>query len=155
MKQALTYIVGCISLLTACQPEIPHEAEPGEVGLFPDYQEVTVPVNIAPLNFKLQEQADDARAIFASEEQQFVVKGKNGSFEIPASKWQDLLQSAVGKSLQVTIQVKRGTEWTEYAPFPIQVVSDKIDAYMNCGTGWGFISGIWKATRKRLFWKIR
>lgn len=127
------FIYVCLSLLlfSSCADSVKvNQTLQAYPAIFPDYTDVVIPPNIAPLNFKLQEEVEEARAIFASEEQQFVVKGKNGSFEIPASKWQDLLQSAVGKSLQVTVQVKRGTEWTEYAPFPVHVVSDKIDAYL-------------------------
>ena len=130
-KRLFIYVCLSFLLFSSCADSVKvNQTLQAYPAIFPDYTDVVIPPNIAPLNFKLQEEVEEARAIFASEEQQFVVKGKNGSFEIPASKWQDLLQSAVGKSLQVTVQVKRGTEWTEYAPFPIQVVSDKIDAYL-------------------------
>ena len=36
--------------------------------------------------------------------QQFEVKGEKGSIVIPPSKWKNLLESAAGDSIQVTVQ---------------------------------------------------
>lgn len=98
--------------------------------IFPDYAGVVIPPNIAPLNFALKDQDTDACAVFSFEGQQFEVKGKKGGFVIPASKWKKLLESAAGKSIQVTVQAKLGNEWVAYAPFSIQVAREKVDSYL-------------------------
>lgn len=98
--------------------------------IFPDYAGVVIPPNIAPLNFALKDMDTDARAVFSFEGQQFEVKGKKGSFVIPASKWKKLLESAAGNSIRVTVQAKQGNEWVAYAPFPIQVAREKVDSYL-------------------------
>ena len=38
---------------TACDIKLPEQVQAGDVQLFPNYESVTIPVNIAPLNFRL------------------------------------------------------------------------------------------------------
>lgn len=98
--------------------------------IFPDYAGVVVPPNIAPLNFRLKDLAVETRAVFSFEGQQFEVKGDNGSFTIPSSKWKKILEVAAGQSILVTVQAKQGDEWVAYAPFTIQVAQEKVDSYL-------------------------
>ena len=55
-RLSICWIIGCLLGLVACRPEVPAQAEQGETDVFPDYREVTVPVNMAPPNFKLVDQ---------------------------------------------------------------------------------------------------
>ena len=64
--------------------------------IFPDYNGVVIPPNMAPLNFALDDQDAGSRAVFSFGGQQFEVKGENGSIVIPPSKWKKLLESAAG-----------------------------------------------------------
>lgn len=93
--------------------------------IFPDYNGVVIPPNIAPLNFALNDQDAGSCAVFSFGGQQFEVKGEKGGFVIPPSKWKKLLESAAGNSIQVTVQVKQGNEWVAYSPFTIQVAAEK------------------------------
>ena len=98
--------------------------------IFPDYNGVVIPPNIAPLNFALNDQDAGSCAVFSFGGQQFEVKGEKSGFVIPPSKWKKLLESAAGNSIQVTVQVKQGNEWVAYSPFTIQVAAEKIDSYL-------------------------
>ena len=98
--------------------------------IFPDYNGVVIPPNMAPLNFALDDQDAGSRAVFSFGGQQFEVKGENGSIVIPPSKWKKLLESAAGDSIQVTVQVKQGNEWVAYSPFAIRVAPEKVDSYL-------------------------
>ena len=130
------YIIRCICLwmilgLMACSGPVRIqknlEVKPE---IFPDYVDVTIPPNIAPLNFALNDQDAGSCAVFSFGGQQFEVKGEKGGFVIPPSKWKKLLESAAGNSIQVTVQVKQGNEWVAYSPFTIQVAAEKIDSYL-------------------------
>ena len=55
-RLSICWIIGCLLELVACRPEVPTQAEQGETDVFPDYREVTVPVNMDPPNFKLVDQ---------------------------------------------------------------------------------------------------
>ena len=49
-----------ILLLGACSPQVPENAilQQTQVSISPDYNDLVIPCNIAPLNFKINEQAE-------------------------------------------------------------------------------------------------
>lgn len=98
--------------------------------IYPDYDGVTVPVNIVPLNFSLASAGEEARAIFSSAGQKVEVKAKKGQFVIPPSQWSKLLQSANGSAVAVVIQKKENDKWIEYAPFELYVAKEPVDPYI-------------------------
>lgn len=98
--------------------------------IFPDYARVTIPVNIAPLNFELKNSCDEARALFTCGSETITVQAKKGSFMIPASKWKNLLQLAAGKKITVTVLAKVDGEWMGYAPFQMDVANEPVDAWL-------------------------
>lgn len=98
--------------------------------IFPDYAGVTIPPNIAPLNFKLTGKTPKAKAIFSSEADTLEVNAKKGVFLIPPSSWKELLQSSVGKDIQVKILTLDQREWTGYPPFILHVAKQPVDSYL-------------------------
>ncbi len=102
-----------------------------QIAIFPDYTDVVIPPNIAPLNFKLaEEQKKDAYAFFETEDMKFEVKAKNSKFNIPDSDWQKLLQSAKGKKITVTICTKESSNWVAHTPFALYVANEPVDPYL-------------------------
>lgn len=68
--------------LTACGPDTAKEQSSQVPDIFPDYKNVTVPCNIAPMNF-MMEHASKIRADFYVDNRKlFTVSGKN-SINIP------------------------------------------------------------------------
>ena len=100
--------------------------------IFPDYMDVTIPQNIAPLNFKLVDTCsfEKAYAIFENGTQQLAVKAKKGKFSIPLSKWKKLLKDVSENTLRVSIRAKIQGEWVSYTAFRIFVASEPIDSYL-------------------------
>lgn len=97
----------------------------------PDYTGVTIPPNIAPLNFKLIEPSGRAQAaIFYSDQVSFEVRGKNGQFHIPRSRWASLLKASAGNGFTVTVCVQEEAGWMAYAPFKVEVAKEPIDPYL-------------------------
>jgi len=97
--------------------------------IFPDYIGVTVPVNIAPLNFKVNG-ATEMRADFSCEGVMLgTVMGKE-DIQIPEGKWHDWLVSAKDKNVEVTVSVwnNANPDGFRYAPFAFSVSADSIDA---------------------------
>ncbi|MDD2220108.1 MAG: hypothetical protein PHS63_08540, partial [Desulfoplanes sp.] len=74
----MRYLAGWILLLLlpACTGPVEIARTINELlSIFPDYREVTIPPNIAPLNFKLSETTDQAQAaIFETDGMQFEVR---------------------------------------------------------------------------------
>ncbi len=101
-----------------------------EASFYPDYKDVTVPFNIAPLNISLKE-LDDAQLIIESEKgEEFQVETNKGYFDIPQEKWTKLLNNNKGKSIKLTICTQIEGKWCAYTPFYINVAVEPIDKYI-------------------------
>ena len=98
--------------------------------IFPDYKDVTVPYNIAPLNFRINEEVDKCY-IQVSDEQGNVSEfyGKN-KVEFPESTWKALLQANQGKTISVSVATKKEGAWTQWAPFSIHIDQEAIDSHL-------------------------
>ena len=73
-------------LLTACKQEavVPTDSRPTTAALqmYPDYRDVTLPPNIAPLNFMVRNAADNYVATFEAKGRQVVAGREDGKIEI-------------------------------------------------------------------------
>lgn len=95
--------------------------------IFPDYIDVTIPSNIAPLNFKMAQNCSSMKAIFEGENgYSFVVSGKS-FLKIPEKKWTKLLAGNTDKTVSVTVSAKEDGKWFRYVPFKIMVSQYPID----------------------------
>ena len=129
MKQTLYILL--FFVLVSCSGSVVADKELEQIPeIFPDYVDVTIPTNIAPLNFVLVEKPEDARSFFSVENESFEVKASKGSFVIPVSKWKKLLRAAEGKQVEVKVLYKSGKDWVAYAPFYIHVAKETIDPYI-------------------------
>jgi hypothetical protein len=83
-----------VLLAVACASrELPADSLAQEVDIFPDYKEVTVPPNIAPLNFSVAEEGP-WRLVVEGNGASFGVKARQGLFRLPARKWRALLSAS-------------------------------------------------------------
>lgn len=127
---------GCLSmllgLLTSCSPQEPvsEQTLKGCPPIFPDYTGVTIPSNIAPLRFALEEEAEKAVAVISGRKDKLIVDAEDGSFLIPEKKWHELLESSVGDSLQVKVYVRKDGRWCMYEPFSWHISPDELDAFL-------------------------
>jgi len=118
---ALTAAFSCTSFpedaeRTGMQPDI-----------FPDYAGVTVPVNIAPLNFRLETACEKAVARLSSGSGSFTVAGPE--FDIPIKDWRMLTRA--GGSICVELASRVDGSWQVWEPFTIAVSPDTIDPYLT------------------------
>lgn len=115
---------------SSCQGGLPEASSVDSFpDIFPDYTEVTIPVNIAPLNFKVKE-VSPAIALFSIHGKTFRIDASKGVFDIPVGKWKELLHRAVGDSIQVRVYVEASGQWHQYKPFSIYVVPESIDSWL-------------------------
>ena len=98
--------------------------------IFPDYVDVTVPPNIAPLNFMV-DSVEDVVCLIASPVGEQTFGGDANKVEIREKEWHAMLASAKGHSLLVTVFAKRDGKWLAYKPFSIYVSEDEIDPYIS------------------------
>ena len=116
-------------LLVACGgPSVPTEYTQSKVqpAIYPDYKQVTVPVNIAPLSFEYDGQADEMVARYAIEDDEIVCNGQPDIDE-----WHALAEKAKGKAITVDVYTRKDDQWTRFKPFSIYVSPDSIDPYIS------------------------
>ena len=133
MKKHYLYII-CVCFIVlgifSCSDTVPVSKETSEKPiLYPDYADVTIPNNIAPLNFKIQNTHTEAFAVFCFEEVKLQVKEKKGQFHIPAANWKKLLRKATGKTIQVKLYAK-DKEWLSYPEFSLFIAQEPMDSYL-------------------------
>ena len=97
--------------------------------IYPDYRDVTVPVNIAPLTFEMDGVSDEMVARFSVGTHELVCGGEKVQPEI--DDWKQLLAEAVGRKIEVEVYSRQGDKWTRYRPFGIFVSKDSIDPYIS------------------------
>lgn len=128
--RSLLTATGCI-LLTACSHDIRIDHQNDCLPpISPDYTEVTLPPNIAPLRFSLPDSCGftDVRALFESGDEKVSVSARNGQIAISPSKWTRVLKAS--PSVSVRLQARRNGQWEEYAPFNLYIAKEKIDPYI-------------------------
>ncbi|MGN0280901.1 MAG: TolB family protein [Prevotella sp.] len=129
MKRIL-YAILTLCLIHSCTNESVRDAtqETAQPRIYPDYVDVTIPVNIAPLNFCMAD--EDALLIDA------VISDRHGnslhsqgeeSLDFDIGDWHRLLDENRGDSLTVTVSAKYDDGWHTYSPFFLSVSNDSID----------------------------
>lgn len=104
------------------------DAEPD---IWPDYTGVTVPPNIAPLNFLVDSVEDVVAQITPPQGETVAYGGNANKVQMDEDEWHAMLSSAKGKSLSVTVYAKKDGKWSAYKPFSIHVAEEEIDPYVS------------------------
>jgi Tol biopolymer transport system component len=99
--------------------------------IFPDYTGITIPVNIAPLNFEVIEDGETFIALFEGDNGTTIkLRAKKRTFRIPPGKWDKFIQANQGSQISVKVFRKSQMQWSGFEPFQIQVASEPIDPYV-------------------------
>ena len=131
MKLKTILYISCCTLLAACGgPSVPEVfTESKELPkIYPDYTDVTIPINMAPLTFELDEQADEMIARFAVGDKEIVCADKA---QPDMDDWRTLAEKAKGGAITVDVYARQDDQWTHYKPFSIYVSPDSIDSYLS------------------------
>ena len=115
-------------LFTGCTPTPENVQKSNELPpIYPDYCNVTIPQNIAPLNFLLRGHCEALEVKVGS--LTLNASGNEAVFDI--DDWKALMQQSAGQTLSVTITALIDGRWTAYKPFEWQVVKDEVDPYLT------------------------
>ena len=129
MKKLISALA--LLLLVACGPSIPDDytASRSLPDIYPDYIDVTIPVNIAPLTFEMENPSDEMVARYTIDDEQLVCGGK--AIQPDIDNWQRLLTKACGRNLKVEVFANYDGQWIGYKPFTIKVSPDSIDTWIS------------------------
>ena len=130
------FLAVALLLLSSCagHPDVPSSSKEAKSlpAIYPDYCNVTVPYNIAPLNFMLpidEYEACVARLTMPDGQQQ--TYGHGVKVQIPESEWHEMLNVSKGKSIKVEVWGQKEGEWLSFSPFEIRVAEEPIDEYVS------------------------
>lgn len=139
MRLSRTYLVtvfAALLLLAGCgDPAAPSPDTVSDtpVGLYPDYADVTFPVNIAAPSFEpVAEGADKAHMLVGIEgsEPEISVEGRGLALAAPLDRWHSLLGRAAGKRIYFRILTRRDGRWTQHPDVMASVSADSIDSHL-------------------------
>lgn len=133
MKRVSVYMLGLLAacLFGSCQSSGSERKVGEDAPVFPDYRGVTIPANIAPLNFVLRNQPERVEVSLQGKTADFTVIGQGEKVQFPSREWRSLLEKERGNRIRVQVKALVGGEWLAYEPFVWQVARDDADAFLT------------------------
>jgi hypothetical protein len=98
--------------------------------IFPDYKSVTIPPDIAPLDFKITGKCNMSVVVMSGNAYNFKIRSSSGNVVIPGKKWKKLLKENEGREIKLKVVVDSGGTWRRYRSFNIYVAPDPVDDYL-------------------------
>jgi len=133
-----------IMIITSCGTKeiTDFQDKDSKPAIFPDYTDVTIPVNIAPLNFKAANGGRLEMVEVASSKGSQKIVCQDGKLIWDIDDWKQLMADNVGGSINITTYISDTTgKCFRYKPFAQYITPDSIDshlAYRNIETGYVF-----------------
>jgi len=128
----LTLAAAAMLLLAACTPKPSNPVESNELPpMYPDYTDVWIPYNIAPLNFLLRGdyEAVEVKATCGGETLTVNRRGPEAVFDL--DDWKDFMSQSTGREVKVTVTARKDGQWTTFRTFSWHVVADAVDPYLT------------------------
>ncbi|MDO5442630.1 MAG: hypothetical protein Q4G10_03065 [Bacteroidia bacterium] len=101
----------------------------GPAVIYPDYKNVTIPTNIAPVNYRYaMEGASSATTTFSTGEKSVTLHGTAVKWNL--KKWKRFIEGTEGKTIEVKAYVKAKGKNIEDS-WSIYVSEDKVDSYLT------------------------
>lgn len=132
MKSNILNIIFFACIAVSCnQPDLTGIKEnPSYPEIFPDYTGVTIPPDIAPLNFMISDKCDKALVLISGRTSKFEIRTSGNKVIIPSYKWEQLLHDNAGGSIKIEVSERTNGQWRRYTPFTIFVSDEAIDGYL-------------------------
>ena len=132
MKHTCLILLTALMALSGCRGKDLANATDGSEGplvIYPDYKEVTIPANIAPLNYRYaMKGTSNAFTTFTIDDQSVTIKGTEVTW--PVRKWKRFLEGAAGKTIRVEARATVDGQTVTDA-WNIYVSPDPVDGYLT------------------------
>ena len=131
MRKWMIAALAVVLLVSCRQVSVPQQYTESNMlpKIYPEYFDVTVPVNIAPLSFELLLKVDEAVTRFSAEGDDIVCGGVKACPDI--EEWKSLTAKAKGKDIKVEVFVRKDGSWLRFMPFSIHVLPPHLS--LVCG----------------------
>ncbi len=118
--------------LASCTPTPENAKKVGRLpDMYPDYTNITIPCNIAPLNFLLRDECDAVEMKASCAGKTLCVNSRGNEVVMDEDEWKEMLTQAKGKKVDVTVTTLHDGQWTEYQTFQWEVSEDVVDPYIT------------------------
>ena len=133
-------VLGCVLLvvaLAACRStvRVPDAAQPTaqQASVFPDYRDVVIPPNIAPLNFQVNNPADEVVVqIKGQRGEPLVAEAETaGKLRFDSTEWRRLLTDNRGGQLSVEVFTQHEGQWLQHPAWKWTVAAEPIDSFLT------------------------
>jgi hypothetical protein len=102
-----------------------------EVDIFPDYKNITIPKNIAPLNFRIKNDGKAYTVLLTSKGQTKYPEIDGNLVHMSLKKWKKLMSRNADDTISVSVMVKEPSGWKKYKSFYWYVSNNEIDSYIS------------------------
>lgn len=119
LSLALLAFFGCRRMELSSEPQ-----------MFPDYTDITIPCNIAPLNFNVPG-AGKLELYAGCKAGEWKFTGTGGKLRFGRDRWKKMLMAASGDTIRLRLSVRWEDKTVEYEPFWWAVKSEPIDKYLS------------------------
>lgn len=138
MRHLLLYICSALCLWVSCtsRPGISSPTDSRAVServrLYPDYRDVTIPPNMAPLNLYVKNAGESFVVSLEGGGERLVASADADSpLQFDLQAWRKLLQANRGGRISVTVYALREDGWVKLTPYGILVAREPIDPYLS------------------------
>jgi hypothetical protein len=136
MKNYLKYLIPWFVVLLLLSCRKPDMGNPREIDrpprIEPDYTEIMIPPNIAPLNFVIKEPARQyCVEVDATQGKPIKIFSHKPEIRFPLASWKKLLQQNKGEDIRFIITIQDDqNQWVRYQPFRNHIAREEIDPYL-------------------------
>ncbi|MBN1126891.1 MAG: PD40 domain-containing protein [Sedimentisphaerales bacterium] len=132
----LTVVLALCLTAVSCNknntPSSSYTSQPRPPRIKPDYTDLVIPPNIAPLNFVILEPGSEYLVqIHGAKGKPIVIKSKAPDIRFPISGWRRLLNDNRGDSVSVDVYtVDTQGKWTRYQSITNTIANEPIDSHL-------------------------
>ena len=132
MRKILLYpVITAFLVLCSCRPEPAIRIDMQQPApIYPDYTDIAIPCNIAPLNFGVREHVSEVQVLLQGETTHLQASGKN-KIQFSLKSWKKFMQQETGNRVAVHFSMQQGDSLLNYPPFYWQIMPDSIDSYLS------------------------
>jgi hypothetical protein len=120
-----------VSIFTGCDSPVKDYTKAERLPvIFPDYTSVTIPPNIAPLNFIIREEGRKYQVeIYSDKGKKISIRQTSPEIRIPVKAWHKLLENNKGKALQIDIYTRKD-QWNRYDGIINTIAPELVDNHL-------------------------
>ncbi len=129
MKRGLIIYFGLLMSLYGCS-YAPSNISKSETTLeiYPEYRDVIIPCNIAPLNFLVRNEGVEA---VQAEVGKITQLSKGNKVQWDETAWKTLISESIGDTLRVRVTARIDGQWLQFDDLKWYVTPDSIDSYIT------------------------